>query len=405
MSVIRFLVWTMCCVTLGAAFNLEPYLSIARCKSSCISKYSIDGSCDSENSEELSCSKCWYNCESLLFEWDDTRDMCEKPNCIKFPECVNPCYYYKSQEPKSEYLPSMLPAPKSDKITLGRFDVGIVFKRMNVEWKKYEWFNSKTIPTLDLNSWIIVVTQSGVEHWSKINWSPSLVTLKEGPLYEATLTWKNPSNIFMQKLNHVKTMLNSETEIIHMDADYLSSEALKIVVKPTLSTKASTGSLSPELSLDLPMTTESFDYPQASELTYIVSWQPEAGGLMGNQVTKSSTTQISLLPGVKYQVRIATNDGPGSYAIEVDTTSGSQQVTSKQDDSLDTDDSFKRKEFVLVTKEISLLKVALKKIFLPTELIWPTSAAIVSASLLILLIVLVRRANRDKKNIAVDNIA
>ena len=43
-------------------------------------------------------------------------------------------------------------------------------------------------------------------------------------------------------------------------------------------------------------------------------------------MTDSNCAQISLLPGTKYLVRIASNDGPGSFPIEVDTTPNFVQV-------------------------------------------------------------------------------
>ncbi|KYN29909.1 hypothetical protein ALC57_00656 [Trachymyrmex cornetzi] len=142
-------------------------------------------------------------------------------------------------------------------------------------WEEENYFYAKQQPALIPGGWIIVVTDDGVvKHYSWDKWWPKLQLLKAGgPLYQAYITWED-----------WQIQLKDQRERI--TSNYFKRQSVK---------------------------------EKQYKSSFVVTWQQETGdGIMGNQVTDSESAQISL-PCGKYLVRIATNDGPGSYPIVVDT--------------------------------------------------------------------------------------
>lgn len=239
----------------------------------------------------------------------------------------------------------MLPAPNKGPVSLDRYDVAIVLRKVQQQWKESGYYSANRTPSLRPDTWIIVVLEDGLKHYSWQEWVPTLESLKEGPLFEATISWRDLQTqlkkqqdleqkrfndrvrqFFLEKYGEkVLTEWTKTQEDVQVSQDVFrrfffrnrdsqSDKSLEIDGSP------STSSSFPEHRIG--------NIGSTQKQSFVVSWEPETGGLMGNQVTDSDSAQISLLPGMKYLVRVASNDGPGSFPIEVDTRSDSPQIIS-----------------------------------------------------------------------------
>lgn len=231
----------------------------------------------------------------------------------------------------------MLPAPENRPITMGPHDVAIVFQRQyKRKWDFQDYYYGRTLIGMEYPChWIIVVTENGPKQYTWQRWVPNLESLKEGPLVEASISWRNASQQleFQQKLE--------ETRITHDHRRHLQLSSEKVLMM-TIDNKlqrtliqqlfwksdASERKLSRNKYWDkfsetcryyLDDEDDDDDGNDSSNKSLVVTWGPEAGGLTGNQVPDGDSAQISLLPGVKYQVRVASNNGPGSFPIVIDT--------------------------------------------------------------------------------------
>lgn len=196
-------------------------------------------------------------------------------------------------------------------------------------------------PLLRPDTWIITVSESGINHYSWEQWVPTLECLKVGPsFYEATISWTDV-DIQLKRLQAIEQkrfndrvrqfFLEKYGQKVLGDQKQDSVIALDVFRRFFFRRKNEDREEQPINDNSKPSTADySFDHADSeseeNKDTFVVSWEPEAGGLMGNQVADSTSAQISLLPGTKYLVRIASNEGPGSSPIEVDTRPDSVQV-------------------------------------------------------------------------------
>lgn len=234
----------------------------------------------------------------------------------------------------------MLPAPNKAPIVLDRFDVAVVMRKLYKQWRVSGYYPGDRTPNLRPDTWIIVAMEDGVKHYSWQEWVPRLESLKEGPLYEATISWKDVQTQLQKQRSLEQVRFNNRVRQFFLEkygekvlAEWRSQEDSKIsddIFRRFFFRRKD--DRSEDLETDsVPSTSNSYndgtdkDYLSNRE-SYVVSWEPETGGLMGNQVADSNSAQISLLPGTKYLVRIASNDGPGSFPIEVDTRPNSIQA-------------------------------------------------------------------------------
>ncbi|XP_032667057.1 uncharacterized protein LOC116842247 [Odontomachus brunneus] len=239
------------------------------------------------------------------------------------------CRYCKTRE-LTNYEASMLPAPENKPISMGPHDVAIVFQReYQRDWDFQDFYYGRSLTgTVHPCYWIIVVTsENSPRHYSWQQWVPNLESLKEGPLVEATISWRNASEQlqFQQKHEETKMMQDhkrhlqlSSENVLKMTIDNKTQRALiqQLFWKPDASErKLSRNKYWARFSQKCRYYIDDGD----SSKSFVVTWGPETGGLTGNQVTDGDSAQISLLPGVKYQVRVASNNGPGSFPIIIDT--------------------------------------------------------------------------------------
>lgn len=227
----------------------------------------------------------------------------------------------------------MLPAPKKAPIDLDRFDVAVSMRKVYKQWRVTGYYSGGGHnPNLRPDSWIIVAMEDGVKHYSWQEWVPKLESLKEGPLYEATISWKDVQTQLQKQRSLEQVRFNNRVRQFFLEkygekvlAEWRSQEDSQISDevfrrfffrrKDDRKEDSMETDNTPSTSNDY----EKLDKDQGNRESYVVSWEPETGGLMGNQVADSNSAQISLVPGTKYFVRIASNDGPGSFPIEVDT--------------------------------------------------------------------------------------
>nr|XP_034195417.1 uncharacterized protein LOC117611559 [Osmia lignaria] len=324
-----FFVW---CTTMVTSFDLGPIIRIAQCRSQCLRKHTTDGVCDwYSGQQQTSCSMCWQYCEGLENRWEKTRTICEGDQYLHCPACQTTCNYRKTRV-EEKYLPSMLPAPKKAPIDLDRFDVAVVMRKVYKQWRVTGYYSGGHNPNLRPDTWIIVAMEDGVKHYSWQEWVPKLESLKEGPLYEATISWKDVQTQLQKQRSLEQVRFNNRVRQFFLEkygekvlAEWRSQEDSQISDevfrrfffrrKDDRKEDSMETDNTPSTSNDY----EKLDKDQGNRESYVVSWEPETGGLMGNQVADSNSAQISLVPGTKYFVRIASNDGPGSFPIEVDT--------------------------------------------------------------------------------------
>ncbi|KAJ8668666.1 hypothetical protein QAD02_010329 [Eretmocerus hayati] len=371
LSVLVLLVMVMDLNTMvvEASLDLGPLIRVAQCRSHCLKAHSLDGSCEWWRHGETGCSECWQHCEALEKQWsssggvnwnlaDMLSETSKQPSAecseIKYkqcPSCKTACEWRRGQVVE-EYLPSMLPAPHRDPINLSKNDVAIVLRKSSQVWRVLEYYPGVRSPqSLRQDEWVVaVVEDGGVVHFSTEEWMPTLDSLKEGPLYEATISWRDVNSQLRKQQALEQKRFNDRVrqfflekygeKVLEWRNQDESEQAIPEEVfrrfffrrRETPSrggvTSSSSNNGGAQASLQ-PSTIDSEDERQQSQVAkeaFVVSWEPEAGGLMGNQVADSNFAQISLLPGTKYLVRIASNEGPGSFPIEVDTRPGSPQV-------------------------------------------------------------------------------
>ncbi|CAL7939748.1 unnamed protein product [Xylocopa violacea] len=334
-----FLVW---CATLVTGFDLGPIVRIAQCRSQCLRKHTAEGTCDWYTGPQhlpTTCSMCWQYCEALENQWEKTRTICEGDLYLYCPACQTSCTYRKTRV-EEKYLPSMLPAPKKAPISLDRFDVAVVMRKVYKQWRVAGYYTGDRVPNLRPDTWIIVAMEDGVKHYSWQEWVPKLESLREGALYEATISWKDVQAQLQKQRSLEQVRFNNRVRQFFLEkygekvlAEWRNQEDSQIsdeIFRRFFFRRKD--DRSDDLEADnTPSTSNAYndrvdkDHLGTKE-SYVVSWEPETGGLMGNQVTDSNSAQISLLPGTKYLVRIASNDGPGSFPIEVDTRPNSVQA-------------------------------------------------------------------------------
>lgn len=236
------------------------------------------------------------------------------------------------------YLPSTLPSPKKGPVSVDKFHVSIEMRKLYKQWRVAGYYPGERTPNLRPDTWIIVAVEDGVQHYSWQEWLPTLESLKPGPLYEATISWKDVHAQLQKQRALEQVRFNNRVrqfflekygekvlaEWRHQEDSPMSDEVFRRFFFRRKD--------EPEDSLEVhgaPSTSNSYndklEKDQGRE-SFVVSWEPETGGLMGNQVADSNFAQISLLPGTKYFVRIASDDGPGSFPIEVDTRPTSVQI-------------------------------------------------------------------------------
>ncbi|XP_071859510.1 uncharacterized protein [Bombus fervidus] len=325
-----FFVWY---TTLVTGFDLGPIVRIAQCRSQCLKNHTADGTCDwYTGQQQTTCSMCWQYCEALENQWEKTRTICEGDQYLHCPACQTVCTYRKTRI-EEKYLPSMLPAPSKAPIILDRFDVAVVMRKLYKQWRVAGYYPGERTPNLRPDTWIIVATENGMKHYSWQEWIPKLESLKEGPLYEATISWKDVQTQLQKQRSLEQVRFNNRVRQFFLEkygekvlAEWRSQEDSPIsdeIFRRFFFRRKD--DRSDDLEADnTPSTSNAYNDRTdkdhiGNKESYVVSWEPETGGLMGNQVTDSNSAQISLLPGTKYLVRIASNDGPGSFPIEVDT--------------------------------------------------------------------------------------
>lgn len=239
----------------------------------------------------------------------------------------------------------MLPAPRKGPINLDNFDVAVVMRKVHKQWKDAGYYPGGRVPNLRPDTWIIVVTEQGMRQYSWQEWVPTLESLNEGLLYEATVSWKDVSIQLRRQQDLEQKRFNDRVRQFFLEkygekvlAEWRSQELDSQISEDVFrrfffrrkderndDVLEADGSPSTNANSFDDLTVDR-DGPMKKKESYIVSWEPETGGLIGNQVTDSNSVQISLFPGTKYLVRIASNEGPGSFPIEVDTRPGSVQV-------------------------------------------------------------------------------
>lgn len=238
----------------------------------------------------------------------------------------------------------MLPAPRRAPIRLDKHDVAIMMHKTNKQWRPFGYYPGERAPGgLRHDEWMIVVsTDNVVYHYSWEEWYPSLDALKPGPLYEATVSWRDIATQLKRQQALEQKRFNDRVrqfflerygeKVLERRNQDEEQEIPEEVFRRFFFRRNDQQDNNQHGNIDEfsePATMNSEDenkHTQVAEESFVVSWEPETGGLMGNQVADSNAAQISLLPGVKYWVRIASNEGPGSFPIEVDTSTGSIQI-------------------------------------------------------------------------------
>lgn len=227
----------------------------------------------------------------------------------------------------------MLPAPHRAPVSLAKNDVAILLRKINQVWKVFDYYPGVRAPSgLRHDEWIVaVVEDGGVAHFSWEEWTPKLDSLKEGPLYEATISWVDVDNQLKRQQVLEQKRFNDRVRQFFLEKygekvlewrNQDGDQAIPEEVFRRFFFRRRDQETHPIDENSEPSTLDSEDERNQSQVakeSFVVSWEPEAGGLMGNQVADSNVAQISLLPGTKYLVRIASNEGPGSFPIEVDT--------------------------------------------------------------------------------------
>ncbi|XP_050462037.1 uncharacterized protein LOC126857013 [Cataglyphis hispanica] len=286
MKTVYYLLGLLSCVSLPliTGLDLGEIIKTAQCQSSCLRNLTTDDKCWNVGKDKnTQCEKCWQTCELLGPFNNKTRlDICK--NCALFLNCSSceiACTFYRTYGvEENQYDPTKLPAPEKDEIIrMNKHDMAITMRKNLLgtwEMDKHYTANQKVI--MKPGDWIIITNENGaIKHYSWEKWWPTLQSLKDGPLFQANITWMD-----------WQTQLNKQREKISLPGDKIF---LELRNKKKRKNKSS----------------------------FVVTWQEETGnGIMGNQVADSESAQISLPPG-RYSIRVATNDGPGSYSIVIDT--------------------------------------------------------------------------------------
>ncbi|KAL0121394.1 hypothetical protein PUN28_006720 [Cardiocondyla obscurior] len=274
------------CATLAlvtADLDLGPIIKTAQCRSMCL-RYHVDN-CWKINKTDVQinhCRECWDTCQVLYsLEKIDRYITCAQQSYQDCQGCKTACTFFEIRQMEEEkYEPSKLPAPEENEtIYVDDYDVAVLMTKNSAgAWEEENYYYAKQQLTMIPGSWVIVVTSDGVvKHYSWEKWRPKLQSLKAGgPLYQAYITWHDwriqLKNQRKKSLNYFKTIFEN-------------SAAKK----------------------------------EHAKSSFVVTWQEKTGdGITGNQVTDSESAQISL-PCGKYLVRVATDDGPGSYPITIET--------------------------------------------------------------------------------------
>lgn len=240
-----------------------------------------------------------------------------------------------------EYLPSALPAPERLPTALKKYDVAILLRKVDNSWRESGYYPGSRVTRMRPNTWLIVVSGDGVKHYSYDEWVPTLESLKPGALYEATISWKNVDSqirkhqmleqkefndrvrqFYLEKYGH-KVVHERETE---GDSPASASVFKNFFFKRRNDEDDKILGVNVKPSTSVELSDDDIEDVESKKESWVVAWEPEAGGLMGNQEADSNFAQITLLPGTKYRVRVASKDGPGSFPIEVDTSSAFVQV-------------------------------------------------------------------------------
>ncbi|XP_003426842.1 uncharacterized protein LOC100678941 [Nasonia vitripennis] len=342
------------CAASAASFDLGPIVRIAQCRSQCLKRHSVDGSCEWLRHGETGCNECWQHCESLEKQWGgggsnwktattqqqatgSSPASCDDYEYKQCPSCKTACEYRKGQVVE-EYLPSMLPAPQRAPVRLAKNDVAVLMRKLHQQWKVFDYYPGVRAPaSLRQDEWIVaVVEDGGVTHFSWEEWTPRLDSLKEGPLFEATISWRDVSSQLKRQQVIEQKRFNDRVRQFFLEKygekvlEWRNQDEEQAIPEEVFRRfffrRKDQEQERRQQRIDEhsePSTVDSeADERQQSQVakeSFVVSWEPETGGLMGNQVADSNVAQISLLPGTKYLVRIASNEGPGSFPIEVDT--------------------------------------------------------------------------------------
>ncbi|KOX75387.1 hypothetical protein WN51_12837 [Melipona quadrifasciata] len=310
-----FLAWSSALCT---GFDLGPIVRTAQCRSQCLKQHTVNGSCDTvwetEYQQAQSCGIC--------------------------PACQTACNYRKTRI-EEKYLPTMLPAPEKAPVVLERFDVAVMMRNVRDQWRIVGYFPGERAPDLRQDTWIIVATEDGITHYSWQEWVPKLESLKKGFFYEATISWKDVDTQIRRQKSLAEARANDRLRQVFLEsygekvlAEWKSQEFIRMSKEIFRRFFFGNGKNDFEVNNALPKVYNDRIREETSreskKESYVVSWQPQTGGLKGNQVTDSNSAQISLLPGTKYLVRIASSNGPGSFPIEVDTRLNSEETTNMQ---------------------------------------------------------------------------
>lgn len=215
-------------------------------------------------------------------------------------------------------------------------------RKIGSTWKESGYYPGSKVPSLRQDTWIVAVLDDGLRHYSWEEWTPTLESLNQGPLVEATLSWTDIDVQLKKQREIEQKRFNDRIRQFYLEkygekalverSDYHNAPIPEEVFRRFFFRRTwdnDNDESQPSNSDNVKTNTEEiFDKAkqQRQDESYVVSWEPETGGLMGNQVVDTTSAQISLLPGTKYLVRIASNDGPGSYPIEVDTRPNSVQT-------------------------------------------------------------------------------
>ncbi|CAL1673179.1 unnamed protein product [Lasius platythorax] len=285
------LVGLLFCVSLPliAGFDLRKIIRTAQCQSSCLRNLTTDDECwNVGKNENRPCQMCWETCAFLGTYNNKMRlSLCKKRIFFNLG-CEIACTFYRTHGiEEDKYEPTKLPAPEEDEIIrINKHDIAVKLRKNLLGiWEMEEHYsNQKTV--MNTGNWIIITNENGsIKQYSWEKWKPTLETIKEnGPLFQASITWTD-----------WQAQLKKQREEVTFPEDKVFLELQnrkKLQIKPS----------------------------------FVVTWQEETGnGIMGNQVADSESAQISV-PSGRYLVRIATNDGPGSYSIVIDTDKFKTQI-------------------------------------------------------------------------------
>ena len=261
------------------------------------------------------------------------------PFVFQCPMCKAICKYRSRSV--VEYLPSTLPAPERPPTSLKKYDVAILLRKVDNNWTYSGCYTGPSAPRMSTNMWLIVASEDGVKQYTYDEWVPTLESLRPGALFEATISWKNIESQIRRNNKHEQKEFNDRVrqfylekyghKVVNERETEGNSPASESVFKNFFFKRKNDKDdtiLGDDLKpfTNLKYSDDDFEDDASRKESWVVIWEPEAGGLIGNQEADSNFAQITLLPGTKYRVRIASKDGPGSFPIEIDTSSSFVQV-------------------------------------------------------------------------------